>query len=720
MDNGSQWASSTTTWKPSGGPNPYGGSSLYRKSSGSYDYDASDVNGSKEVSLWWTQYPSRCNIVPVDIYDGSTLIDTVYVNHQANGGKWNPLGTYSFSGTVKVAVNSKDGCSTSADAVKIIDPPQDTPATPLPQDGIMDNGSQWTPSTTTWRQSGGPNPYGGGSLYRKGDGSYDYEASDVNGSKEVSLWWTQYPSRCSIVPVDIYDGSTLIDTVYVNHQANGGKWNPLGSYSFNGTVKVAINSQAGCSTSADAVKIEPSNNAPVLSPIGNKSVNEGDILSFTVSAIGANGDTLAYTAENLPLSALFDQNTNTFTWSPTYDQSGSYPEVTFQVSDGNNIDTESITINVANTNRAPVLDPLIDVIDEYEGDLITLNPTANDPDVGDTLTFTYTGWMTSNTYTPSHDDEGPHTVRVTVSDGLLSDFQDITIKVHNVNQVPILDHIENITVNEGDTITLNPTANDLDGDSLTFTYTGWMTSNTRTTSSGDADTYTVTVTVDDGLDSDSQDIIIQVNQVTTELQLSFTWTPNTETDLAGYKIHYGNESRVYNSQVDVGNQTNHTIAGLVIGETYYIAATAYDTFGNSSDYSQEVIYTPLPANGIIDNDAPGTSQTGSWPVSSALGFYGTDSLYSKQLDDTYILQASEVNDTYEVSMCWTYWSSRCTSVAVDVYDGNMLIDTLYVNQLSNAGLWNVLGTYEFSGTGKVVVNSQGGCSTNVDAVKFVK
>ena len=54
--------------------------------------------------------------VPVDIYDGSTLIDTVYVNQTANGGKWNSLGTYTFSGTARVVINSQGGCTTSADA----------------------------------------------------------------------------------------------------------------------------------------------------------------------------------------------------------------------------------------------------------------------------------------------------------------------------------------------------------------------------------------------------------------------------------------------------------------------------------------------------------------------------------------------------------------------------------------------------------------------------
>ncbi|MCP4372933.1 MAG: hypothetical protein GY797_33230, partial [Deltaproteobacteria bacterium] len=152
MDNGSQWTSKTGSWSSSGGADPYGGGSLFSKDSGgSYEYCATGVSGSKGVYLWWTEYGSRCTSVHVEIYDGSTSIDTVYVNQQANGGKWNYLGTYSFSGKARVVVRSGGGCSTSADACKIISGSTPTPTSTscpsLPSNGIMDNGSQWTSKT---------------------------------------------------------------------------------------------------------------------------------------------------------------------------------------------------------------------------------------------------------------------------------------------------------------------------------------------------------------------------------------------------------------------------------------------------------------------------------------------------------------------------------------------------------------------------------------------
>jgi hypothetical protein len=60
--------------------------------------------------------------MPVEIYDGSNHLDTVTVNQRQNGGQWNGLGTFSFSGKMKVIIISKGGCVTSADAVNFFEP----------------------------------------------------------------------------------------------------------------------------------------------------------------------------------------------------------------------------------------------------------------------------------------------------------------------------------------------------------------------------------------------------------------------------------------------------------------------------------------------------------------------------------------------------------------------------------------------------------------------
>jgi hypothetical protein len=73
--------------------------------------------------------------------------------------------------------------------------------------------------------------------------------------------------------------------------------------------------------------------------------------------------------------------------------------------------------------------------------------------------------------------------------------------------------------------------------------------------------------------------------------IDLQWDPNTEPELAGYKIYWGTSSGNYNSSKDVGRTTSYTITGLDEGKTYYFAATAYDGSNNESGYSNQISYT---------------------------------------------------------------------------------------------------------------------------------
>jgi fibronectin type 3 domain-containing protein len=80
-------------------------------------------------------------------------------------------------------------------------------------------------------------------------------------------------------------------------------------------------------------------------------------------------------------------------------------------------------------------------------------------------------------------------------------------------------------------------------------------------------------------------------QIALAAQVSLAWDPNTEPDLAGYKVYYGSVSHAQTDSVDVGNATAYIVMGLQEGTTYFFAATAYDRYGRESGFSNEVSTT---------------------------------------------------------------------------------------------------------------------------------
>ncbi|MBI2151099.1 tandem-95 repeat protein, partial [Candidatus Woesearchaeota archaeon] len=199
------------------------------------------------------------------------------------------------------------------------------------------------------------------------------------------------------------------------------------------------------------ITVGNSNRVPVLDAIGNKIVDENVLLQFTVSATDADEDALTYSTSDLPTGAVFDTTSHTFTWTPSYDQSGSY-EVTFQVSDGENSDEERITITVGNSNRAPTA-----AADSYNVDeeaTLTVNVPgvlANDIDPDGTglttvlVSNTQHGTLTlstdgSFTYTPTANFFGTDLFTYNAYDGTSYSTTPatVTITVTNVNDKPVI------------------------------------------------------------------------------------------------------------------------------------------------------------------------------------------------------------------------------------------------------------------------------------------
>jgi len=291
------------------------------------------------------------------------------------------------------------------------------------------------------------------------------------------------------------------------------------------------------------------NQPPVLSPIGDKSIGEGELLEFTISATDSNGDPLTYSASNLPSGASFDTGTSTFSWTPGSGQEGSYPNVHFEVTDGELTDAEDITITVNSVNNPPVL-TAIGNKSVNEGELIQFTISAIDPD-GDSLTCSASNLPSGASFdsgnrtfswTPSFTQAGSYSnVHFEVTDGELTDTEDITITVSNVKDPPVLGAIGNKSVNEDELLEFTISATDLDGDPLTYSASNLPSGASFDTedrtfswtpSSGQEGSYpNVHFEVSDGGLTDTEDITITVTDAS-YVPPAISFLPPTDDDNA--------------------------------------------------------------------------------------------------------------------------------------------------------------------------------------------
>lgn len=79
--------------------------------------------------------------------------------------------------------------------------------------------------------------------------------------------------------------------------------------------------------------------------------------------------------------------------------------------------------------------------------------------------------------------------------------------------------------------------------------------------------------------------------------VTVSWDANTETDLEGYNVYYGLESKNYSDVLDVGNVNSVSLSELSADQTYFFAVTAYDLTGNESPFSDEVSATITATDG---------------------------------------------------------------------------------------------------------------------------
>jgi fibronectin type 3 domain-containing protein len=110
--------------------------------------------------------------------------------------------------------------------------------------------------------------------------------------------------------------------------------------------------------------------------------------------------------------------------------------------------------------------------------------------------------------------------------------------------------------------------------------------------------------------------------------VTLAWDPVQDTNVIGYKVYWGASSRSYYTNQNAGLVTTNIVSGLVVGATYYFAATSYALNGLESDFSNEVVYTVPGTNppsatltSIAITPTNQTIQVGQTLQFSAVGLY---------------------------------------------------------------------------------------------------
>ncbi len=135
--------------------------------------------------------------------------------------------------------------------------------------------------------------------------------------------------------------------------------------------------------------------------------------------------------------------------------------------------------------------------------------------------------------------------------------------------------------------------------------------------------------------------------------VNLQWDPNTEPDLAGYKVYFGTASRQYGPPIVIGLEASYTFQGLPAG-AYYFAVTAFNSAGLESSFSNEVSTviatsgTSLPTiSNVSFTDVRRSSIVVYWTTNVAADSqveYGTTSAYGSAvaLDTTRITSHAQM------------------------------------------------------------------------------
>lgn len=362
--------------------------------------------------------------------------------------------------------------------------------------------------------------------------TFDYNATDPNLVANMTYSLIEAPAGSSIDPV------TGVFKWIPNY-------NQAGSYNVTAQISDGVLNNI---SRTSIVTVINTNRAPVFTAeLPDTTVKEAQTLAFAYQAADPDaGATLVYSLINSPAGASINSATGAFTWTPTYEQAGTF-NITAVVTDGFLKDTSKVSVVVVtNRNRAPHFTAELSDTTVKEAQALSFTYQATDPDAGATLVYSLvnppagaainpaTGAFT---WTPTYEQAGSFNITAVVSDGDLKDTSRASIVVvTNVNRAPqFTAEMPDVTVKEADTLRFAYAASDPDaGAVLTYSLVNPPAGASIDAANGkftwvptyeQSGSYTVTAVVSDGsLKDTSRASIVVVENV--NLAPAFTVVPN--------------------------------------------------------------------------------------------------------------------------------------------------------------------------------------------------
>jgi len=252
--------------------------------------------------------------------------------------------------------------------------------------------------------------------------------------------------------------------IYTISEPIGNKNEWRTTYNDDGTYNVRVHAEGKGFSGDKIVKVivNDIDRPPIFQPLENKIVNEDEELKIILNATDPDGDEITYSANNLPEGATLDGNI--FAWKPSYDTVKKEGVVNLLMNSFG-ILSKSFYIQFAASSKSKKIRDFLD----------TENPK-----------------------------DFPVDKKI---------VQNVIITVKDVNRAPVVEDMEPMAINEGDTLRISPKAYDPDGDKVRLSYSGFVSKDTYNSKIGDAGTYNVKVTASDGKLETSKFVEVNIKHV---------------------------------------------------------------------------------------------------------------------------------------------------------------------------------------------------------------